>query len=60
MNRLNTAKPTLAASAMGIAALAATIALPQPPRSGPWPAGADNGRRRRLGPGAPGPDGMAS
>jgi Spy/CpxP family protein refolding chaperone len=37
MNRFNTAKRTLAASAIGITALAATIALAQPPGYGPGP-----------------------
>jgi Spy/CpxP family protein refolding chaperone len=37
MNRLNTAKRTLFASAIGTAALAATIALAQPPGYGPGP-----------------------
>ena len=37
MNRLSTAKRTFAASAIGIAALAATIALAQPTGYGPGP-----------------------
>jgi Spy/CpxP family protein refolding chaperone len=37
MNRLKTPKRTLVASAIGIAALAATIALAQPPGYGPGP-----------------------
>jgi Spy/CpxP family protein refolding chaperone len=37
MNRFNTAKRTLTASTIGIAALAATIALAQPPGYAPGP-----------------------
>ncbi len=37
MNRLNIAKRTLVASAIGIAAVAATVALAQPPGYGPGP-----------------------